>query len=61
MPEDSFLGPHTFFGRLARYPLKLIPPSPILRGPVPGKKWIVVQKDTHFGWGCTSLKCNGEL
>jgi FkbM family methyltransferase len=51
MPEDSFLGPHTFFGRLARYPLKLIPPSPILRGPVPGKKWIVGSKRHAFWLG----------
>jgi FkbM family methyltransferase len=50
--ESSVLDPHTFLGRLARYPLKLIPATsvlPILRGPLRGKKWLV-SSQRHAFW-----------
>jgi FkbM family methyltransferase len=50
--ESSVFDPHTFLGRLARYPLKLLPATsvmPILRGPLRGKKWIV-SSQRHAFW-----------
>ncbi len=48
----SGISKDTFFGKLLRSPLKLIPPSavvPILQGPLRGKKWIA-GSSTHGCW-----------
>jgi FkbM family methyltransferase len=50
--ESSMFDPHTFLGRVARYPLRLLPATsvmPILRGPLRGKKWIV-SSQRHAFW-----------
>jgi FkbM family methyltransferase len=50
--ESSVFDPHTFLGRLVRYPFKLLPTTsvmPILRGPLRGKKWIV-SSQRHAFW-----------
>jgi FkbM family methyltransferase len=52
MLESSVFDPHTFLGRLARYPLRLLPATsvmPVLRGPLRGKKWIV-SSQRHAFW-----------
>jgi FkbM family methyltransferase len=44
MMESQTLSPTTKLGRLARYPLKLVPPTmvmPVLTGKLRGKRWIV--------------------
>lgn len=54
MLDSSFLGAHTFLGRLARYPLKWISTqrvTSVLRGPLRGTKWIVGSQRHAFWLG----------